>query len=246
MKLLLLNNENGEAGVGRGGAIDEVLRPAWREVLPVLLEGDDDAEDDRGAYHHSSSSSKWLGSLAPHQRDHLVRFPDLLAAAMHRQSILWALEAHLSGFEASMQLFDSVEEKCQAWWAAERVAQSIAREIEASLEREREGAAADGEEARQGNVALRDQLDEVQAIATLCRSSRKVTFFLLPLPHSDTTSYSASCSGPLADHTSSFLCSARFAQSRHRGHRPQILFALPSRTGSPSSRCRSRSIPATL
>jgi hypothetical protein len=84
-----------------------------------------------------------------------------------------------------------VEEKRQAWWAAERVAQSIERAIEASLERKREGAVLDGEEVREGNLALRDQLDEVRAIATLCRSSRKVTFFLLPLRHSDTTSYSA-------------------------------------------------------
>ncbi|PAK71525.1 hypothetical protein B8W95_13895, partial [Staphylococcus pasteuri] len=73
----------------------------------------------------------------------------------------WALEAHLSGFEASMQLFDSVEEKRQAWWAAERVAQSIERAIEASLERKREGAVLDGEEVREGNLALRDQLNEV-------------------------------------------------------------------------------------
>ncbi|KWU41392.1 hypothetical protein RHOSPDRAFT_37065 [Rhodotorula sp. JG-1b] len=182
VKLLLLNNENNkEAGVGRGGGgIDEVLRPTWREVLPTLLEGggddDDDNDDHPGAHHHSPSSSKWLGPLTSHQRDLLIRFPDLLATALHRQSALWALEAHLSGFEASMQLFDSVEEKCQAWWAAERVALSIAREIEASLEREREreGAAADGEEAGRGNFALRDQLDEVHAIATLCRSSRKL------------------------------------------------------------------------
>lgn len=203
VKLLLLNTENDEAGVGRGG-IDAVLKPAWREVLPTLLEGEDTAmtmpndDGDGDPEHHAthsdnapSPSSKWLGPLTSHQRDLLVRFPDLLATAMHRQSTLWALEAHLSGFEASMQLFDSVEEKRQAWWAAERVAQSIEREIEASLERKREGAVLDGEEVREGNLALRDQLDEVRAIATLCRSSRKVTFFLLPLRHSDTTSYSA-------------------------------------------------------
>lgn len=118
---------------------------------------------------------------------------------MHRQSSLWALESHLSGFEASMQLFDSVEEKRQAWWAAERVAQSIAREIEASLEKEIEmerqaeaEAEADGEDVGQGNVALRDQLDEVHAIATLCRSSRKV----ITTPSFGTTSYSASCFAP--------------------------------------------------
>ncbi|GAA5969103.1 hypothetical protein JCM8115_007116 [Rhodotorula mucilaginosa] len=188
VKLLLLSSEEDEAGVGRGGGgIDEVLRPAWREVLPTLLEGDDTAipmpndDGDGDPEHHAthsdnapSPSSKWLGPLTSHQRDLLVRFPDLLATAMHRQFTLWALEAHLSGFEASMQLFDSVEEKRQAWWAAERVAQSIERAIEASLERKREGAVLDGEEVREGNLALRDQLDEVRAIATLCRSSRKL------------------------------------------------------------------------
>lgn len=133
--------------------IGEVVRPAWDRLLPSLVGSWSSLDGDLD----SSTEPPLLGDVTPLERDQLVHLPDLLAAAIDRQNARWALEAHMSGFESSMGLFDTVEEKVQAWWVGERVARAVQEE------RPLHGVKGDAPP------------NELGAIRILCQSSRLVS-----------------------------------------------------------------------
>ncbi|GAA5883640.1 hypothetical protein JCM3774_005989 [Rhodotorula dairenensis] len=186
---------------GQIGTVDGELRPAWEQcwphLVPLLSPKSSPSQSQEDHLPQSLVTTTTAATAAmpatqdPADLDLLRRLPDLVLRAVRVQSAVWALEAHLSGFEPSVGLFrlppssarrgvrgprgadpdpdpDEDELQSQAWWVAERVAREILeREIGQGAKARREGQ--DG-----GRTQKPTRGEELVAIVNLSRSSRKL------------------------------------------------------------------------